>query len=268
MKQAGLLLLNSITLAAALVMNYLSGLGKLNGNTVSDISKRYETLFTPAGYAFAIWGIIYIFLIAFVIHQWYAWYRKKDDQDLRRTGVWFAIGNIANGLWIWAWTGDSIGWSVLLIILLLLSLAILVVRLRLEIPDAPLRIIAFVWWPVCIYLGWIVVASAANIAVYLKSTNQTFFLTEETRAIALIILAALIYVLLIYFRNMREAALVGIWAFIAIAVRQWEHHIHISFAAILASVILFIYVGYHGYKNRETSPFRKIQSSGNPMPGT
>ncbi len=76
---------------------------------------------------------------------------------------------------------------------------------------------------------------------------------------SLITVATVIYLLLIRFRNMREAALVGVWAFIAIAVKQWQGNQSIVIAAIAAAVILFIAVAVHGFKNRNTSPFKKIQ---------
>ena len=58
---------------------------------------------------------------------------------------------------------------------------------------------------------------------------------------------------------MREAALVGIWALIAIAVRQWQTTQSIVVAAIVAGVILFIAVIVHGFKNRYTSPIEKLK---------
>ena len=71
--------------------------------------------------------------------------------------------------------------------------------------------------------------------------------------------AVLIYLLLVKTRNMREAAGVGIWAFIAIAVRQWQAHNNIAIAAIAASLVLMIAIFIHGYKNRAYAPNEKIK---------
>ena len=259
MKQINLLSINTLSLIFALVLNGLAGSGVFNGKSVGDISARYDTLIAPAGYAFAIWGIIYLLLILFVGYQWYAWLRNRDDTALKQTGYWFALGNIANGLWIFAWLNEYMGISVLLIFILLFSLIMLTLRLRLEIWDAPLRTIGFVWWPICIYLGWIVVASVANVAAYLVSLNwQGGFLSPSTWTVIMIAVATVIYLLLTFIRNMREAALVGIWAFIAIAVRQWSVHDEIVLAALAGAGILLIVVSWHGYKNRATSPFKKL----------
>ncbi len=213
-------------------------------------------MIAPAGYAFAIWGVIYVLLLLFVGYQWYAWLRNREDKALKQTGIWFTLGNIANGLWIAAWLNEYLGISVLLIFIQLFSLIMLTLRLRPEIWDAPLRTIVFVWWPICIYLGWIVVA---NVATYLVSLNwQGGLLSPPMWTVIMIALAAAIYLLLTFTRNMREAALVGVWAFIAIAVRQWAVHDEIVFAALAGAGVLLIVVLWHGYKNRATSPFKKL----------
>jgi hypothetical protein len=241
-------------------MNSLQGSEVFNGTTVGEVSAKYETLFTPAGYAFAIWGIIYLLLILFVTYQWFVWFKRKEDRELKQISWWFAVGNLANGLWVVAWLNEQMGLSVLLILILLFSLIQLTIRLRLEIWDAPLRIIAFVWWPVCIYLGWVIVATVANISVFLVSIGwQGGFLQEQVWTIIMIVAATTIYLLLIKTRNMREAALVGIWALVAIAVKQWQLNIEIVIAALTASAILFVTVAVHGFRNRKTSPVEKLK---------
>lgn len=260
MKQIALLLINTISLIFALVMNGLAGSTVFNGKTVGEVSRQYDTLFAPAGYAFAIWGLIYLLLILFVCYQWFAWFKHKEDQELKQTGIWFAVGNVANGLWIIAWLNESVGISVLLMFVLLASLIVLTARLRLEIWDAPVRVIAFVWWPIVFYLGWIVVAAVANVAAYLVSIGwDGGFMSAPTWTIFLIGIATLIYLFLVLYRNMREAALVGIWALIAIAVRQWQAHDEIAISAVIGAAILLAVVSWHGYNNRETSPVKKLK---------
>ena len=259
MRQIILLMLNSLTFIFVLLLNYLTGTGAINNTSVGEISDRYHNLFTPAGYAFAIWGLIYLLLFVFVGYQWYAWIKKRDNEYLKATGIWFIISNFANGMWIIAWTNDRIGLSFFLILLLLVSLMMLMFRLRLEVWDAPVRIIAFVWWPVCIYLGWIVVATMANLAAFSVSLNPAgAFALQEVWVVVMIAFAAVIYGLLVYFRNMREAAMVGIWALVAIAVNQWQESPVVAYAAVFASGALLIYSALQAYRNRETLPHKKI----------
>lgn len=241
MKQITLLVLNTLSLLFTLVMNGLSNKGMFNGKTVGQVSAEFETLFAPAGYAFSIWGVIYILLILFVSRQWVAWLKQNDDLELKNTGIWFALSNLANGTWIVAWLNGKIGVSVILMLILLISLIVLAVKLRLEIWNAPMKIKIFVWWPICVYFGWIIVATVANISAFLVSIDwHGGFLNEQTWTIVMIITALAIYLLLIYFRNLREAAFVGIWALIAIAVKQWHVHPSIVVTAIFSSVVLFI----------------------------
>lgn len=261
MKLRLLLFLNTLTLLATLVVNYLYGSGRLNTKSVGEVSDQYPTLITPAGYAFSIWGLIYLLLIGFVGYQWYAYFNGRNEDSLNPAGGWFSLANIFNALWVFAWVHEALGLSVLIMLLLLFSLLRLVMRLRLEIWDAPLRIILFVWWPICIYTGWIVVATVTNIAVYLKSLGWTgAVLPPEIWAIIVIVLATLIYLFLTYTRNMREAALVGVWGLIAIAYQQWGDHDSVVITALLGAGILLLYAAYHSIKNKNTSPFIKLKN--------
>lgn len=260
MKQILLLVFNTVTFVFTLLMNYLANNSGLTPATVGEVSARYENLFTPAGYAFAIWGVIYLMLVAFLIYLWYDWYRNRNDEYLTRTGIWFMVGNLANGLWILAWTNDLIGLSLALILVLLITLVVLMYRLRLEVWDAPVRIIAFVWWPFCLYLGWVVTATLANTASWtVCMSNEEAIALQQGWVVAMIMLAFVVYVALIYFRNMREAAVVGIWALVAIAVKQWAVAGLVAYSALAASAILLVYFIWQGYQNRLYSPFKKIQ---------
>ncbi len=250
MKRINFLLINTITLIFALIMNSLQGSEVFNGTTVGEVSAKYETLFTPAGYAFAIWGIIYLLLILFVAYQWFAWLKRKEDREIIQTGWWFALGNIANGFWIVAWLNQKMGLSVLLILVLLVSLIQLTLRLRLKKWNAPFRIVGFIWWPISIYLGWIIVATVANISVFLISLGwYGGIIPEQGWAILMIVAATVIYLMLIKTRNIHEAALVGIWALVAIALKQWQLNTEIVIAAIAASTILFVVVAVRTFKN-------------------
>jgi hypothetical protein len=240
----------------AFIMNGLSGSSVFNGKTVGEVSSKYNTFIAPAGYAFSIWGLIYLLLIMFVGYQWYCYYKLKEDTDIKQTGIWFSMVNVANGLWIIAWLNEAMGISVFLIFVMLFSLIILTVKLRLELWDAPKRTIFFIWWPIAIYLGWIIVAAVSNVAAYLVSLGwMGGFLSENIWTIIIIAIASIIYVWLVLARNLRETAIVGVWAFVAISVRHWNEYMSIAIVALIGAMILFAVVSWHGYKNRKYSPF-------------
>ena len=117
-KQQYLVLLNSFTLVIMLFANYGFSTGLLSGYTVGEVSQLHDTLITPATYAFAIWSIIFIGCIAFTVFQFVLLKRKDPGNHILKTGVWFALGNIANTLWLAAWTSNLTGVSVLIILFL------------------------------------------------------------------------------------------------------------------------------------------------------
>jgi len=243
---------NTLTLIITLFVNYWTNTGQYNGKTVADISARYNTLFTPAGYAFAIWGFIYLFLIVFVGYQWYSWSTGKG-YDVSRAGWWLVISNLLNASWVLIWLQDQILLSVGIMLLLLLSLIRLVLRLQIGIWEAPNGVIAFVWWPVMWYFGWIVIATVANISAFLVSVKWHLWFADSVWTLIMIGVSTLLYFFLLKSRNLRESALVGVWGLTAIAVRQWNMRPEIAYSALLAALLLLLSIGVHAYRRWNNS---------------
>ncbi len=242
-----------------LFVNYVSNARVFSNVTVADIAHTYDTLFAPADYAFIIWGVIFLLCAGFVIYQW-TLIKNDPDRYIQRTGFWFIISNIANAAWVYCWTHAWLGFCVIIILILLLSLIALTIRLGIAIEDEPVRTILFVWWPIAIYLGWIMVATIASIASWLVSIHWNGFgIAPDVWTIIMIVLASVLYIFLNQKRNLRETVTAGIWAFIAIAVRQFGVHDDVALAAMIASVILTILIAMHFYKNRYYVPFIKIK---------
>ena len=243
---------NIFALIVTIVLNYLSNTGIFNGNTMSTVSAAYQNLFTPAGYAFSIWGLIYLGLAAFVIyHAVISFKSKQENNVVLKVGWWFVISCIANCAWIFAWLYDYTGLSVIIMIMLLFSLVMIILKTRMELDDLPMKQIAFVWWPFSLYAGWITVALIANIAAWLTKINwDGFGLSSITWTIIMIIIAGIIYLLMTWQRNMREYALVGVWGLLAIAVANWTTEPSIVQSSIIISVILFVSSTVHAIRNR------------------
>lgn len=257
-----LAVLNSISVILVIAVSYISQTGIINGNTMGSLSAEYYNLFTPAGYAFAIWGIIFLGLLIFSGYQLYQAFGPKNDLDfLHKSGYWFFIANLGNVFWVFTWLNEFTGLSVLLMFLILFSLIKVILNTNMERWDAPIKILAFSWWPICLYSGWITVAAIANVSAYLAKIgwNAPFF-SEETWTVLLIIIAGVINVAIIYFRNMREFAAVGVWALIAIYFRHFEEIPLISYTALITAVIIFSNIIYHGWMNRKTNPMYKMMN--------
>ena len=252
-------ILNAIVIVAVILWNYWSNTGAINGNTVGEVSDQYRNLFTPAGYAFAIWGLIYLGLLVSVIYQLRLAFRGGlHEEVILQIGPWFTIANLANALWLWFWLNERIGASVLVMLVIFFALLIMVVRLDMERWDAPLPLIAFVWWPISFYSGWITLATIANVSAWLTSIGWVAIFTDLQWTVIMISVAGLLNLAMVHFRNMREFAAVGIWGLVAIAVRHWGEIPIIQWTAIGWAAILAVVSAIQAYRNRHANPLRYV----------
>ncbi len=217
-----------------IVMNYLSNAGAFGGRTNGEISDKYHTLITPAGYAFAIWGVIFLSLLAFSIYQGLG--AQQTNPRFRAIGWWVVLNAFCNAIWSPLFNNEKIGIALLVILVMLASLVVIEHRL-LESRHQPLLAtnpnatlseakasVAETWLariPFSVYFGWVTVATILNVAVYLKSTDFNLMgLDEQTWAVAILIVGLLVGA--IVFNRYRSVAyiLVFAWAYAAIAVEQ------------------------------------------------
>lgn len=250
---------NIISFIAVIIVNILGATGAMNDTTIADISNANHNLFTPAGYAFSIWGFIYLLFLGFIIYQAKSPSNKITENDVViKIGWWFVLSCFANIMWITFWVYGYMEYSILAIFVLLFSLIRIVIKNRMELWDAPIPVIAFLWWPFVFYSGWVTVASIANVSAYLKSINwEGFGYSETSWAITMILVAGIINFVITWKRNMREFAVVGAWALIAISVENWHANSIVANTALIVAIILLLSSGYHGYLNRKTNPFIK-----------
>lgn len=252
---------NGIALVSTMIVNYLSNTGLLNNTTIGEVSKEFNSLFTPAGYAFAIWGFIYLLLICFIVYQGRSLFIKVGDDDfVLKIGWWFVLSCVANSAWVFAWIYGYTGLSCIFIFLLLISLIKIVLNNAMELWDAPISVIAFLWWPFVIYSGWVTVASIANVSTYLVKIGwEGFGMSDGAWTIFMIIVALIVNLMVTWTRNMREFALVGAWALVAIAYANYNQETTIAYIAAFAALILIGSSSVHAYKNKETGPIEKLK---------
>ncbi len=255
-----LAILNLVSVVFVLGINYASQFFRFNNTTIGELSDTYDNLFTPSGYAFAIWGLIFLSLIAYVLYQIkIAFFDSRELNYIRQTSYWFFIANILNGCWVLAFVYEFTGLSVIIMIGILISLLKIILNTNMERWDAPIGIIVFVWWPICLYSGWITVATIANISLYLSKIDWNGFgISETSWTIIMISIAILLNLLMILKRNMREFAMVGIWALIAIYIRHQISNQIIGYTALAGAILLCITAGIHGFLNRDTNPGKKL----------
>jgi hypothetical protein len=208
-----------VTVVATLVVNGLANALPLNGLNTGQISDRFKVYFVPAGYVFAIWGVIYLGLIAFAIFQ--ALPSQRQNPRLRATGWWIALGGLANSIWIFLWHYEQFPLTLLAMLVLLATLLVTYVRLgigRGEVSQAETWAVRL---PFSIYLGWITVATVANVTSLLDYLKWDRFGIAPEIWMGLVLLAVLVIAALMNFSRRDVAyALVILWALAGISVKH------------------------------------------------
>jgi tryptophan-rich sensory protein len=151
-----------IATIGVIFVNYLATTSQIGGVTPSYISEKYPTSITPAGYAFAIWGLIYLGMIAFSIYQ--ALPSKTERFSKIRT--FYILSCVANTTWIYVWHHEMLVASLLAMLTLLGSLALINIKLM-DSETFAEKLLAKL--PFSIYFGWVTVASILNITILLAS---------------------------------------------------------------------------------------------------
>jgi hypothetical protein len=214
---------HAVLTSLLVVWNGLANSGAIFARNVGQVSRSYETPFTPAGYAFAIWLPIYVGLLAMAIFGLVRAFEGREPSRrrdwVRELGWPFALAQIVCGLWLVAWQTEHIVLSFFLMLLLWQLLMQCVLRLNMERWDAPWKIISLVWWPMSLYSGWITVALLANLSSMLDALGLAFVQTPAwTLGLAAVLLT--FNIALVWTRNMREFSMVAVWALVAIALRH------------------------------------------------
>lgn len=166
-----------LTLAVVLIVNFLANYLPIGGRTTGEVSDVYPSLFTPAGFTFSIWGLIYLFLVFYVVYQLLGVNRERKIFD--RINRHFVVNCTANTLWIFAWHYDLISLSLALMVIILGSL--IAIYRHIKNPEfRAFRDRLFVRVPFSLYLGWITVATLANISVEQTVLEMDNWLVTKT----------------------------------------------------------------------------------------
>lgn len=212
--------LNAFGVAATLVVNALANALPINGRNTGEISDFYANLFVPAGLTFSIWGVIYLLLIVFTVYQFYA-IKKGGTEYLERIHPFFIISCAANSLWILAWHYLMPGLSLIIMLVLFAALLLIYLRLGIGRGGSSKALLTFVHLPVSVYLGWITIATIANITAFLVSLGwKGFGLEEELWTAVVIIAGTLITLGVVFSRGDLFFALVVLWAYAGIIIKR------------------------------------------------
>lgn len=211
--------------AGTIAFNWLAAMGYVNGVTPQTISDKYPTNITPAGYAFAIWSLIYLGMIAFSIYQ----LTGANVVRFRPLRSLYITSCALNCAWIYFFHQDQIAVCLAVILVFLAVLFLINVKLRQfnSIADS-----VMVKLPFGIYFGWVTAASLINFAVLLMYLGVDLGSSSTIFAVFCILLAAALGVLVRIKLTNYFYPLAIAWALTAIAVKQSGQTWIVSAAAV------------------------------------
>ncbi len=252
--------ISAIGVLATIVINILANTLPLNGMYTGEISDLYPNLFTPAGFTFAIWGVIYLFLAWFSITLLYMAYRKDCNYSLlKQAGQFMTMASVANIGWIFAWHWGFVLLSMAFMLVLLITLISLYSRMQVaygarresvysQLDSFPGKLALGLKIPVSVYLGWISVATIANVSALLVSWGITSLWPGAAFWTGTLIVVAFILGLVsVLMKGDAGYTFVIAWALLGIYVKRSvtePMYKSIALIAIIASILLAVYALY------------------------
>lgn len=237
---------NTLGLIIALYLNFLAVSLPLNNKTTGELSDAYPNLFVPAGFTFSIWGIIYSFLIGFVIFQLKVAFSKNKIpyHFISTIGWWFFISCLANAGWIIVWHYQYMMFS--LVVMLCIWGSLLMIYQRLNIGMLPIRSPErwLVHIPFSIYLGWITVATIANVTTLLVDLGWGGFgIDPQIWTIIVLIVGVSIGSAMLLRREDIAYGLVIIWAYYGIIAKRTAIDADAYQAIIITAMVGMVFIG-------------------------
>ncbi len=214
--------------AGMVTMNYLANALPINNKTTGQLSDNLPNLFTPAGITFSIWGIIYLLLAIFCVIQF-----TPQAKDIAKEIGWvFAISCLFNATWILAWHYEKLSLSLLIMIGLLVSL----IYINMQIKDVSSGLVKAAFG---VYLGWICIATIANVTALLVTVGWNGFgIPEQVWAITMIAIGALIVIITLLRLDNPFIGLAVVWAFLGIIIKRQGDYPAIAIAAGIALLVV------------------------------
>ena len=221
-----------------ITVNVLANALPLNGQNTGEISDRFDIYFVPAGYVFSIWGLIYLGLIAFSVYQ--ALPAQRDNPLLKKIYPAYWIGSLANIVWLFLWHYNVFSLTLLAMLMLLVCL----IYIYLQFIKAGSALDRNQKWlvklPFSIYLGWISVATIANVTQVLFYFEWGGWgIAPEIWAVIMLGIATVLGIVMMWRETDVAYVLVLVWAFIGISNSQADTAL-VASSAWLGSALLIL----------------------------
>lgn len=233
---------------ATIFVNYLATALPINGLDTGEISDSFQVLFVPAGYVFSIWGLIYLGLIGYSVYQ--ALPGQRENPRLRAIAPYYLVSAAANIGWIFLWHYQQFVLTIPVMLILLGSLVQIYRNKAAYMGSAGHGVTGSItsgerWLvslPFSVYLGWITVATVANVTTTLESLNWGGLgLGDSLWFWSILAVATLIGAGFAWLRRDVAYVAVLVWAFAGIAVKH-SAITGVAVASIAAAVLLIVIV--------------------------
>ena len=235
-----LAIVNLVAFVGVVVVNALATTIPLGGMSTGQLSDLYPNLFVPAGLTFSIWGVIYLLLAIYVIYSMvYSLGRMEPGSTfMEKSAVLFLISCVANAGWIFSWQYRILPLSLVCMVVLLLVLIAMYVRLNVGRSSAASSEKYMVHLPVSVYLGWISIATIANVTALLVYYKwQRFGLTEQLWTIIMIAIGIAFGLIFLFRRNDLFYTLVIDWAVLGILLKRIAASVPEAQGVIVTSIV-------------------------------
>jgi hypothetical protein len=213
--------------------NYILDALPFGGDSMTTVTDRYEILFRPAGYAFAIWGLIYLSFIIYAIYQLMPSQRHSKLYD--KVAPAFIISNLFGMAWQLAFRNDQIAGSLAIIVIMLVTAIIQYALTRRAVLDE--RATSWISIPFGLYMAWLSVATIANIGIWLADIDwRGGGVSEELWTNVMLVVALLLTVILSRLFRDLSMPLVATWAIFAIYVSNKNVETGVANIALIAGL--------------------------------
>lgn len=244
------ILINWLFLLLVLTINALANILPINGMNTGEISGFYPNYFVPAGFTFSIWGVIYLLLIIYnITFTYYILHpekNKKISAYINSINPLFLLTCLFNASWILAWHYLQPLLSIIIMLLFLVTLALMFIRSIPFYPSFSLYHRLLLHAPFVVYLGWITVATIANITAGLVKWGWTGFgISGIVWSCIMMIVAILLGLFFTYRFRVFSFALVLIWALWGIHEAQQDNSIYLAWIPIIGISLLSLLILYH-----------------------
>ena len=207
-----------------------------NGTTVGGLARKVDLWIMPAGYVFAIWGVIYIALAIWLFRFCLAGPSRKRLGFLPFTlsGLLFVATCCLNIAWLALWHMERNFWALVIILILTVLAWMLYALVRRDATKAgtPTAAKALDWIPLSIYASWLSVATLVNAGYMVVAGHKVGSAVQGFATI--IVVGALLAVAYLMNRHGKDwvFGLVVIWACLGIGIRIF------SFAAAMGVLVI------------------------------